>query len=313
MSTGGLSDIITFIENLKTLDFYDGLEECCENIEFIDFAKRCLTGGCWSWNDFVEWTDKVHDVYLADELPPAIVVFFTAMFGFFGVNGNNESLSGAHQLVAPGLAMVIAIAVGAMSGIYVANKTVMYAMEANTKLRFEDYNVEDSFLSNFAGLFVTYNIALYLGAAAILIVVPYFITAELFENIDGKDAYTLMGMGAMVVAGEWASAFALGEVADKLLGWFLEIRVQEVLTSDDRDISGWAFFVDVINQSILTSGYFMFSILMPAGTWTYAHYLLTGEIDWNFPYIREIWPFSMFVEGASDDTPTPAPEPAPDA
>lgn len=102
-----------------------------------------------------------------------------------------------------------------------------------------------------------------------------------------------MGMGAMVVAGEWASAFALGAVADKLLGWFLEVRVQEVLVgNDDRDISGWAFFVDVINQSILTSGYFLFSILMPAGTWTYAHYLLTGEIDWNFPYIREVWPFS---------------------
>jgi len=119
-----------------------------------------------------------------------------------------------------------------------------------------------------------------------------------------------MGMGAMVVAGEWASAFALGAVADKLLGWFLEVRVQEVLVgNDDRDISGWAFFVDVINQSILTSGYFLFSILMPAGTWTYAHYLLTGEIDWNFPYIREIWPFSMMVEGGSDETPEPTPAP----
>jgi len=121
-----------------------------------------------------------------------------------------------------------------------------------------------------------------------------------------------MGMGAMVVAGEWASAFALGAVADKLLGWFLEVRVQEVLVgNDDRDISGWAFFVDVINQSILTSGYFLFSILMPAGTWTYAHYLLTGEIDWNFPYIREVWPFSEFVENGSDDD-TPEPTPAPE-
>jgi hypothetical protein len=84
-----------------------------------------------TWPDSFGRTDVRNPVgdrgtksYIADELPPAIVVFFTAMFGFFGVNGNDESLSGAHQLVAPGLAMVIAIAVGAMSGIYVANKTV---------------------------------------------------------------------------------------------------------------------------------------------------------------------------------------------
>lgn len=122
---------------------------------------------------------------------------------------------------------------------------------------------------------------------------------EIIDNYAGKDLYTMLSMGVMVGAGEWASAYALGIVAEKLLGWFINIRVTEVLVGDEaRDISGFAFIVDVFNQTLLTSGYYLFALLMPAGTWTYAHYILTGEINWDMPYLGNIPPLSWMFAGA---------------
>lgn len=226
-------------------------------------------------------------------MPPALIVVFTLLMAYFGVNGNDETLAGANELFPAGAATIMAIAVGAMSSIYVATKTVHEAMDAERKLRYADYKQTDDFFSTFAGIFVTFNIALYFSGAAILAIAPYMLTKDVFQHYEGKDMYTMLSMGVMIVAGEWAGAYALGEVADHLLGWFVNYRATEVLVGEQaRDISGWAFMVDVFNQSILTSAYFVFAIIMPAGTWTYAHYLLTGEVNWSMPYLANVPPLS---------------------
>jgi hypothetical protein len=295
-TTGSLSDIIQFIKDLQTLDFYDAKDECCEQETTIELAKRCLMGGCWTWDQFVGYVDDIHGVYKAGNLPPAMVIFFTALAGFFGLNGNSDSLQGDDMLY-PGLAIIMAIATGAMSALYVSKQTVENGMKAADKLRYKDYGGTD-IIGDFAGIFVTLNLGLYFVGAAMLAIAPFYLTREAFalgEEINSMTPYTLMTMGVMVVAGEWGGAYALGEVASSLLGWFTSYRKTEVITSAGLDVSGIAFAVDVINQTILTFGYFMFAMMLPGGTWTYAYYLLTGKENWDFPLLAKVFPFSIFL------------------
>merc|ERR1712199_34731 len=122
-TTGSLSDIIQFIKDLQTLDFYDAQDECCDQETTIDLAKRCLMGGCWTWDQFVGYVDDIHGVYKAGELPPAMIIFFTALAAFFGISGSSEAFQGDDMLY-PGLAIIMSIAVGAMSALYVSKVTV---------------------------------------------------------------------------------------------------------------------------------------------------------------------------------------------
>merc|ERR1711934_1167810 len=102
-------------------------------------------------------------------------------------------------------------------------------MDSEEKLRYADYYDDDSFLTSFAGIFVTLNIALYFGGAAILAIAPYYLTTEVFQFYEGKDLYTMLTMGVMVAAGEWSAAWALVHVAEYLLGWFMNYELEEVL------------------------------------------------------------------------------------
>jgi len=293
MSDGSLTDIITFINQLKDLDFYDAVDGCCDTAnDFIALNKRCLMGECWTWDQFTGYIDTIHSLYNSGDFAPAMVVFFTFVAGFMGSSGNSDALSGDAFLY-NGLAIIMSIAVGSTSALYIASKTVENGMNAQDKLRYEDYGGQD-IVGDLAGIFVTLNIALYLGAGAMIALAPLMLAREAFTS--SADPYTLLTMGVMITAGEWAGAYALGEVASSLLGWFTKYRKQTVTVATvagDVDISGLAFAVDVLNQTLLTAGYFLFAMALPSGTWTYAHFILTGNEVWRLPYIGSIFPLSL--------------------
>ena len=192
--------------------------------------------------------------------------------------------------------MLLAIAVGSMAGMYVGQSAIENAMKDGKKISYVDYG--GSALSQMTGIIVTLNIGLFLGAAAILTVAPYYLIKDVMANLSGKDAYTLMTMGTIVTAGEWASAYALTAVSEKMIGWFLNYDTTGETystTAESPPGAGLALIIDVMNHTLIMAGYFVFAILCASSTWTYAHFILSGEEVWRLPYLNEVWPISMLM------------------
>lgn len=66
VSTAGskLTDIIDFIEKLKTLNFKDAAAECCNKV--VDLTQKCLMGGCLTWDDWLSILTWIRGIYDAD-------------------------------------------------------------------------------------------------------------------------------------------------------------------------------------------------------------------------------------------------------
>lgn len=260
-------------------------------------------GNCWTWDQYTGMLTTLKAAYDNEALPGVIIASMTMLTGFFGINGGGEQLKNADDFAIAGIAMLLTVAIGSMAGMYVGASALKNSLKDGKKISYVDYG--GSALSQMTGIIVTLNIGLFLGAAAILVVAPFYLVKDVMANFSGKDAYTLMTMGTIVAAGEFASAYSLEAVSEKMIGWFLNYDTSgesydrpAATNADGEDNTpgaGLALIIDVLNHTLIMAGYFIFAILCTSATLTYGHFILTAEEDWTLPYIGDIWPISLLM------------------
>ena len=287
-----LSDIIDFINKLKTLSFRDATALCCAKV--VNMANQCIFDTCISWKQFTSILTDLKAVYDGDDLGPLIVAILGLLEFYFGwrgaaASGNNftTSLPIFWAMFGAFAGVVVGSLAGAWVGLQIINATVRTSFWAGkTDVFRASYYVGyggDSIVGGLLGALETLWVVEYLALAISLVAVPYYILAELgkylndvLNNASDKATatYRLLGHGFLMAFGSWASAWALQLSIQRLLQWF-DKQTTRPADANSKVTNDVALAFDFVNHSLITTGYNVLAWVIAGCTWGYVYYQLT--------------------------------------
>jgi hypothetical protein len=293
INNASLSDIIDFINKLKTLSFRDAATLCCAKV--VNIANQCIWGTCLSWKELGNILNDLNTVYKADDLGPLITAVLGMLEFYFGykgaaASGNNftSSLSIFWAMFGAFAGVVVGSLAGAYSGLKTINTAVKTDFWTGSSKYKASYYVGYGGNGAVAGLISwleTTWVVSYLSLSIALVAVPYYILAELGNFVNTTVAtlpkadqasatYRLLGHATLMAFGSWMSAWSMNLSTERLLGWFdqQETNPNSVNSAVTNDVS---LLWDFINHSIETLAYAALSWTIAGCTWGYVYYQLT--------------------------------------
>jgi hypothetical protein len=183
------------------------------------------------------------------------------------------------------------VVVGSLAGAYAGLNTINVAVKTsfwggkNSAFRASYYvgYGGNSIVGSLLGLLEATWVVSYLVLSTALVVVPYFILAELgnfLNNVLAKATdkvsmtYRLLGHGFLMAFGSWMSAWALKLSADRLIGWFDKQDTNP--NSSNSDVTNdTALAFDFVNHSLITFAYNALAWVIAGSAWGYVYYQLT--------------------------------------
>ena len=289
-----LSGIIDFINKLKTLSFRDAASTCCQKV--IDVANKCIFNNCISWKEFGTILNDLNTVYKADDLGPlitAILGMLEVYFGFKGASAQGNNFTTSLPIFWAMFGACAGVVVGSLAGAYAGLNTINVAVKTsfwggkNSAFRASYYvgYGGNSIVGSLLGLLEATWVVSYLVLSTALVVVPYFILAELgnfLNNVLAKATdkvsmtYRLLGHGFLMAFGSWMSAWALKLSADRLIGWF-DKQTTNPNGSNNKVTNDVALAFDFVNHSLITFAYNALAWTIAGMSWGYVYYQLTDK------------------------------------
>jgi hypothetical protein len=291
VNNASLSDIIDFINKLKTLSFRDASALCCAKV--VNIANQCIWNTCLSWKELGVILNDLNTVYKADDLGPLITAVLGMLEFYFGykgaaASGNNftSSLGIFWAMFGAFAGVVVGSLAGAYAGLGVINtavKTDFWTGSSKYKASYYVGYGGNGVVAGLIGFLETFWVVGYLSLAIALVAVPYYILAE-FGNFINTNAvsvtdktsltYRLLGHGTLLAFGSWMSAWALNLSNTRLLGWFDQQETNPNGTNN-QVTNDTALLFDFINHSLETLAYNALAWTIAGCSWGYVYYQLT--------------------------------------
>jgi len=293
VNNASLSDIIDFINKLKTLSFRDAASLCCAKV--VNIANQCIWGTCLSWKELGVILNDLNTVYKADDLGPLITAVLGMLefyFGYKGAAASGNNFTTSLPIFWAMFGAFAGVVVGSLAGAYAGLKTINTAVKTDFWTGSSQYKASyyvgyggNGVVAGLIGFLETTWVVSYLSLAIALVAVPYYILAELgnflnttLANASDKTSmtYRLLGHATLMAFGSWMSAWSMNLSTERLLGWFDKQNTNpNGVNSDVANDTALAF--DFLNHSIETLAYNALSWTIAGCTWGYVYYQLTDE------------------------------------
>jgi len=293
VNNASLSDIIDFINKLKTLSFRDAATLCCAKV--VNIANQCIWNTCLSWKELGVILNDLNTVYKADDLGPLITAILGMLEFYFGykaaaASGNNFTTS--LPIFWAMFGAFAGVVVGSLAGAYAGLQTINVAVKTSfwsgsTSVFRSSYYVGyggNGIVGSLLGLLEASWVVSYLILATALVAVPYFILAELGNFLNSVLAnatdkvsmtYRLLGHGFLMAFGSWMSAWALKLSVERLIGWFDKQNTNPQAANNKVLSNDVALIFDFLNHSIITFMYNALAWVIAGSSWGYVYYQLT--------------------------------------
>jgi hypothetical protein len=290
LSLGGqccndLNDIVSFIQDLQTLDLHDaGRQQCCkggntvdadcecpENSTYQDPTKTCLWDYCMTYDDIKDTMQYYQGGYNAKQPEQLLVGYILALYGYMG-SGN--TMPNAVDTFAADAGAVLDTLLGLTTACYVAYNIITSAVNVNATGtdRYKDYGVYGP-LGAFIGVFQGLWVITFLGYTAAIALAPVKLALDFnSKGTSQNDAlfyHTLQSISAYI------GYYTITEAKTELFGvWDNGAMDPDYGDSVNNTI---ALTWDILNHTIVAIGYSFVSIAVALGPFMYAEFGLDNS------------------------------------
>ena len=293
VNNASLSDIIDFINKLKTLSFRDAASICCAKV--VNIANQCIWSTCLSWKELGVILNDLNTVYKNDDLGPLITAVLGMLefyFGWKGAAASGNNFTTSLPIFWAMFGAFAGVVVGSLAGAYAGLATINTAVKTDFWTGSSKYKASyyvgyggNGVIAGLIGFLETAWVVEYLSLAIALVAVPYYILAEFgnflnntLANASDKTSmtYRLLGHGVLLAFGSWMSAWSMKLSTDRLLGWFDQQNTNPNGTNNQVS-NDTALLFDFINHSLETLAYNALAWTIAGCSWGYVYYQLTDE------------------------------------
>ena len=234
-----LSDITTFITNLKADPLFNN-DKCCTDGSTVssncecapkkDAAKTCIFDTCYDWPELYAMLNNVKAQYDHNNLAPLLIGGVTALWGFFGSQGDSV-LKNAVPIFYSTTGGVVGIIAGVLSAIWIAKTTIDIGVktsytDATKGSTFKTYG-GNSLAGDLLGFTETVYMVAFIILAAGTVGAPMELAFKMDQALAKADAvnstqlqYSMLTYGLITAVGSFLGAVCINKSSELLLGFF---------------------------------------------------------------------------------------------
>lgn len=242
--------------------------------------------------------NRLKTAWTNNDLGPAGIAVFTAIWGFFGAIGPTDVLQDALPIFYQTSGGLLGIVVGVLGAVYAGMATIEAAIKTDftstatgvgtTFLNYGGFNVAGDFL----GVIEMTWVVAYLILCMFIAGGPFGIAWEMdkaFRLVSlpkrNNKSYDYLFIGLLTGVGAWGGAVALQQSAQKLIGFF-DIQRADTTAYYQAQLSQtlWTegatpIIVDVVHHWFTILGYWLLGWAISGGAYTYGYYFITAPAD----------------------------------
>lgn len=290
-----LDDIKTFITNIRDTPLFNGTQ-CCSDGSQIgtncscpaakDAAKTCIFDTCFDWPELYALLNQLKAQWDANALVPLIIGGTSALWGFFGSQGE-KTLENRIPIFYSTTGGLVGIISGILAAIWIGTTTINVSVKTsytsgNPGSTFKTYG-GNSFVGDLLGFTEALYVVGYILLAGMTVGAPLELAFKMDQEFAKVDAaavtatnYEYLTYGIIIALGSWMGAVAINKSADLLLGFFdrQQTDAGDVASSlgQDPDVTNLnAILVDSIHHTLTIIFYYLVAFTISGGSYYYVY------------------------------------------
>ena len=297
-----LTDVYDFIKKVRDEPLFNNTT-CCSNGTSVsancscpaakDAAKTCIFDTCFDWPELYALLNNLNAQWSHNNLAPLLIAGATALWGFFGSNGE-KTLENRIPIFYSTTGGLVGIISGVLAAIWIGTTTINVGVQTSYSTlpgsTFKTYG-NNSFVGDLLGFTEAIYMVAYIFLAGMTVSAPIelaFMMDQQFKKADAAAVtatnYEYLTYGIIIALGSWFGAVAITKSADLLLGFFDK---QQTNAGDIADTSSYnqdpdvtnlnAILVDSIHHTLTIVFYYGVALTISGGSYYYVYKNLVPE------------------------------------